>query len=396
MSIQQQLQDLSRQIADLSMQVEQSTAQSREKNRIDYTQLMKTAKQYQFTNHRASKLDAYVKATYMQILCSLLHLSDGKFEERLILITCIADSMGDLDNIRQHMIRASTLTEKDITDFIVIMKEQQLDEAFAIDALMLIGISMENGLVQSVTNLLSLLEINEESFIEICQFVNSILTKNYTSVKGFLLDKPYLKKNSKPYIRAIFKDIYINDSGTRDKKIHSLIQIIDKKITKNVVIKNAKVKIDENIIIGNLTEITLENCQIYSDKLDVVFENTKMIKLKNINLNTCKKYKQINISNVAFVEIDKLKLSDKVIYTDYPIVIKGCKNLILKNSKIVDNVVNPLNNNIRQKNYRGVINSSKLLVASFIHCEGSTKIELENNQFENNKLRTAKLTTIIN
>lgn len=396
MSLQQQLQDLSQQIADLSKQVEQSSAQALPEDTINYEQLIKLAKQRQFTGHLADKQDSYIKTVYMQTLFSVVNQAEEAIEDCLLLATCIADSMGAAENIRQYVTKSYTLTEQDMTDFLVVMKEQQLIEAFALDALMIIGIHLEKALMQNVIALMSLLEIPETHFVEICQLTNAILTKNHKDIQQFLLDATYLKRISKCYMPTVFKEIYIDDRGKKEKHIHSLMQLIDKRLTKRVVIRNAKVEVDEAAVIHKLTELTLENCQIYSPKLDVSFENINILKLKNINSNTCKIYKEIKLSNIPFVEIDKLKITDRKIRADYPIVVKKCKKLILTNSKITNNIVEPQNNYIRQKNYKGSLQESQLLLASFIHHEGNTKIELMDNQFEDNKVRTAKLTTLIN
>lgn len=378
MSLQQQLQDLSQQIADLSKQVEQSSAQALPEDTINYEQLIKLAKQRQFTGHLADKQDSYIKTVYMQTLFSVVNQAEEAIEDRLLLATCIADSMGAAENIRQYVTKSYTLTEQDMTDFLVVMKEQQLIEAFALDALMIIGIHLEKVLMQNVIALMSLLEIPETHFVEICQLTNALLNKNYYEINQSIKTQSRLKFYSQHYLKVIFKEIFISDN----ENCH-LSEIINKDFTESILLKNSTITFEEKEIFKNLKRIYFENCMILGESIDVEFKSIEKITFKNIDFKNAKSIKQIIICDSSYVQMQGLIIEEKDINSKYPIKLQKCKEFIFKENIIKNNIVNNsgLSALITAAFHRG---NSFQENRAFIKCEDVSKINEEKNEFSGN------------
>lgn len=394
MAIQQQIQELARQIAELSLQFEKNNPSPKGQN-INYLQLTSLAKKRQFGKHIVSEKDEYIKQIYIQTLFYLMNQSKEANEELLLLGACIANSMGELENIEQHVTKTLFFTEEKFDDFLSIMQDKQLKTSFIIDSLMINGIYKDDKLMQSTIDVLGLLQISEVHFVEYCKFTQKILRKDYINIMKQFNSMPILKVSSFHYMEWIFKEVLIEN----EKEPCVLSNIIYPGITKKVIVKNSVIlfdskdsmlestvgfqntdeKLDKDIcVITNLEELYLENCSIKSEKLAMSFYQIKRIIMKNIDVEQCKELYCFDFYEAELVLIDNMILKDKVICNGRKAFMKifNCEEFIFKNNSFINN----------QYRYRVLFSSTAVPRHYFIECFKTSIIKEENNSMENNEI----------
>lgn len=405
MTLQQQIQDLAQQIAQLSAQIEQPQEKRNNAQIIDYKKLLKIAKQRQFSEHIVKNKDEHTKSLYLQMLFQVWQQAEKDSEKRLLLLACIANSMGEGHQIQHHLTKAMTFSEKDMDDFIAIITNEKLLTVFTIDLLMLSNVSTEHKLMKIVIDILAMLQISQETLLELAQFVKDLLMKNYSSILEHFDLSPNLNEDSRHYLSSIFKEVIIEESTSP----FGLSKIIHPDFTEKVTVKNSKLMFDNPIswndayknlsvteelyedeglygdegfdvengicIIQGIKQIHLENCEILNGDLCVLFYQMDEVILKNVEINSNGKLTPFDFYEVTTVHMDQVMLIDKEIDNigrDAFIIVKECNQFICKNSIFKNN------------KYYLKLFYQKIFNQSFIECINTKKVKQENNQVNGN------------
>lgn len=395
MAIQQQIQELARQIAELSAQIKQPIEKEQKTNKLqqlNYKQLTTLGKQVQFGKHIIGKEDDHTKDIYLKGICHLLNQAENFSEQQVTLVAAIFDSIGEVENIQKYLVKTLDWEDKDIQDFITEIKNQKLEEIFTVDALIIAYINKEEKLIKYLTELLCLLDIAEEDFIEICKFVNTLLLKDYKEIQQFLKTEKF-SEISKHYLSPIFKEIVIHDQS----KVFNLPEIIHPEITEKIYVKNSSISFNKNekkldketleteyffytdyVQVSNLKEIWIEDCDIVNEVLNVYFNNIDKIIFKNINFDKCKAIEDLTFHNVKYIKLEKMNIVNKYIrigLTETPVELRDIGNIFLKDNTIVDNSF--------------LYFTHKPDSPAFIDCKNVENIEEVNNLFDKNRIKSS-------
>ena len=326
-SLQQQIQQLAIQLEQLASQVEEPIVK---KSEIDLEKILLEAQQFPFEYHLAENQDDYVKSIYLQTLLTVMNYVESEMEERYRLVARIHYAFKLQEDFTKFIQKSKMITLHDMQQFYQVMKENDLTDVFLIDLLMLLGIKQEQETVNYVTELIASLDISEQHFLKACKVVSGLLKVDHHQLKTIFLQDNTFQSSCGHYLMVIDSyfapRVYIEGDGETEVNLLDLH-------TDRLLLKNVCLVIPEAITLSDLKELTLDQCDIKSERLNLTIEKVESVSLSNLRFNQCEVIEFINIKNSNTVKVSNLGLNYKKIYTDYLFDIQDVNELTVQNTE---------------------------------------------------------------
>lgn len=259
--------------------------------RIDkIREMIKTekAKEYAVTNETLSGLDEYIKKLYLKLLGTVIQYKNDPSDMQIIYLNRIACGMGAEEPVEELMRMALEISETDVQEFVVVMKEKNIKFYFAIDGLILLKIgsaAQEN--YEYFAELLELSGMAKRDIEAVSQIAKSVLTQEsayYDEAKNWIAEsaKTYDFSN---YIKSYYAGAIIDLRYEKRYSSPDVNQVYDISFptryeAKKVVFENLNIHLKEDWLFEGCDEVVFRNCKMYGENGrfnmlagSIIFEN---------------------------------------------------------------------------------------------------------------------------
>lgn len=374
-TLQQQIQNLAEQLEQLATQI------GKPNNEVNDTELDFIISQAQlnpFQEHLLQEHDEYVKSQYIKILLSIANQGKTYKLERYSIVAKIYFALGLSEMLETHIKSSHVLSMQDFMQFYMVLKENNLEEVFLLDSLMLLSLGNEGEVHEYVADLTANLNVTQDNFTRACQIIKAILIVDEDELRR-LFGESRLFQNSAGHLLMAIKSscspiVYIEGNG-RD------IVNIEDYMPNKLILKNVVVEIPSNYVIADLELLELEDCVIKSDVVDFTIFEVETVRLNNIKFNKNKEIHSLNIQKCKDVTISNLELENLNIQSNYLFSVDEATTFEIKNTIFKSNVIN-------HNNMFLFIFGFTQKKAGLIKVEKVLNIVQENNQLINCQIKT--------
>lgn len=234
---------------------------------------------YAIVNQDLVSLDEYTKTLYLRILCTVMQLGEEPTETQVLFLKRIVAGIGVDDPAEEYMRRALDISAADMQEFLTGMKENIGKYYFALDALILVSIGMENQeCYQYLAEIIELLDICKDDLEYVCLVARSVLQQQslfYDQAKE-LTSERVREVDYSPYIQSFYAGA-IRDSvelvhySAPDKKYSDSVKFRSKSFysEKRVIFENLSMDIKRKWVFNNCEEVIFKNCNFTGNEYSI-------------------------------------------------------------------------------------------------------------------------------
>lgn len=321
------LEELSKDIMDFEKKDEKPAEDVFKKIKVD-------ARRNPILEHPLSTKDDVIKTHYMTLLVSAIYSTNKKPLDAWLLAQRIACGISLSQELSDISLDASSLTEKQIDEFTYSIIENNLEEIFSFDLLLLFAVcdSSDSKMLEYIATLISLVNCSKQKLDKLSVLAKIVVSQNSNEYLDFCLSENgidltqffgYIKLFHKG-ILACNQDLFYCWYNKKEIFPNDLFKKLPDKIkSKNVCIENTIfrniTKEEAFFIFDEVHDLQINNCSFIEIAKSISINETEIVHIKNSEFKKMtdrafriRKAKKIFVENDNFIECEFSTSSDYV------------------------------------------------------------------------------------